>query len=566
MGVTALPTSYYNDVIIGGTGSSNLLGNIIINGNLTINSGITFSAINTIPTPVSYNINIKGNWTNNSGTFTAGTGTVTFDGASAQNITGATTFNNITLNNTPAGVIVAPGTNLTVKGNWTNSGAFNAGTASTVTFSGASVQSITGATTFNNITLSNTPNGVIVASSTDITVTGNWIDTGFFNSGLGTNKIIFNNTSIPQTITSTLGVGFNILQINSGSQVTLATNSNSYMSKQIINDGIFNGGSGTSSVFFTNLGSSISGTGVTTFNNLEITVTASMSSSTTFNIKGNFNNGAGFSNFTNTGTVTFNGVGAQTIIGATIFNNLTIANTATVVANRTLTLNSSITVSNTLTFSSGRIVLGANNLTYNGTTPTVGSPNSYVDTSTGTGSFIVGGGVTNSLFPVGNSTTYFPVMLITTVAGAKVRFGVGTGAGTTVPNSGIGSWFVFNGNDTSNKNFTIPNAILGATLGFYNGSTWFSYPLANVSGVGSTPATYTLSSTSFGGVEQQIAIFAPVVVTFYSIVTTGPWNSPATWSNAPTGAAITALPTTGTNTFIIQNNHTINVNNTADKC
>ncbi|MEI6750314.1 MAG: hypothetical protein WCM93_14250, partial [Bacteroidota bacterium] len=68
-------------------------GAITVNGNATLTSG-TFTA--------GANTNLKGNWSNNGGAFLAGTGnsTVTFNGTSAQTITGANTFNKLTINNT----------------------------------------------------------------------------------------------------------------------------------------------------------------------------------------------------------------------------------------------------------------------------------------------------------------------------------------------------------------------------------------------------------------------------------------------------------------------------------
>ena len=66
---------------------------------ITIQSGasLTISGV--------YNLDVKGNWSN-SGTFTAGIGTISFTGSLAQTITGATTFNNLTINNS-AGVTAA---------------------------------------------------------------------------------------------------------------------------------------------------------------------------------------------------------------------------------------------------------------------------------------------------------------------------------------------------------------------------------------------------------------------------------------------------------------------------
>lgn len=67
---------------------------LVINGNLTVPS----ASITLDNSANNRNISIAGNW-NNSGTFTPGTGTVTFAGSSTQTITGATTFYGLTLNN-----------------------------------------------------------------------------------------------------------------------------------------------------------------------------------------------------------------------------------------------------------------------------------------------------------------------------------------------------------------------------------------------------------------------------------------------------------------------------------
>lgn len=72
---------------------NNLNGGIIVNGDLTIVSP------NNVLNSNNFNIDLKGNWINN-GTFTAGTGTVTFNSTTTpQTITGATTFNNLVINN-----------------------------------------------------------------------------------------------------------------------------------------------------------------------------------------------------------------------------------------------------------------------------------------------------------------------------------------------------------------------------------------------------------------------------------------------------------------------------------
>jgi len=111
--------------------------------NFTISGG-TFTA------PAG-NVNAAGNWTNNGGTFTSGTGTVTFNGSSAQTIggTSATTFNNLTVSNT-SGDVTLSGVDATVNG--TGAGALNFTSGKIITgvntlIIGASTSTITGAGT-----------------------------------------------------------------------------------------------------------------------------------------------------------------------------------------------------------------------------------------------------------------------------------------------------------------------------------------------------------------------------------------------------------------------------------
>ena len=83
-----------NGDLINNGGSFNQGSDIVnITGNVVLNAG-TFTA-------GSSNINVGGNWTNNGGTFTPGQGTVTFNGASNQTITpGGSSFYNLTVNKT----------------------------------------------------------------------------------------------------------------------------------------------------------------------------------------------------------------------------------------------------------------------------------------------------------------------------------------------------------------------------------------------------------------------------------------------------------------------------------
>jgi hypothetical protein len=140
---------------------------LTVNGNFTLGTNVTFNArTGNFTGPIV----VKGNWTNN-GVFNSdsGTGTVTLSGSSAQTIggTSTTSFNSLTINNTETTTGVSLGNNITVNGtltigsgsrltansytitaagDWTNNGAFTAGTGK-VTFNRTGTSTISGSST-----------------------------------------------------------------------------------------------------------------------------------------------------------------------------------------------------------------------------------------------------------------------------------------------------------------------------------------------------------------------------------------------------------------------------------
>ncbi|MEO6719010.1 MAG: hypothetical protein ABIN67_01550 [Ferruginibacter sp.] len=84
----------YNNLILSNGGTKTAGAAITVNNALTISASTTFDA-------VTFTHTILGNWTNN-GTFTQGTSLVQFTGATNSTVSGATTFYNVTINKTLA--------------------------------------------------------------------------------------------------------------------------------------------------------------------------------------------------------------------------------------------------------------------------------------------------------------------------------------------------------------------------------------------------------------------------------------------------------------------------------
>ncbi len=179
------------------TNSLNVINDVAINtGTLTANN---------------LGISLGKNWTNNGGLFVPGSNAVNFIGATAQTIfkSGGETFNNISFSNagtktllsaiTASNVVVNSGSNLdvnttnnqiTVRGNFTNSGSFNA-RRGLVFLNGTVAQSIGGTsiTDFYNLTLNNN-------AGANITNAENLIGTLTLNNGtFNTNAQVFTMVS-----------------------------------------------------------------------------------------------------------------------------------------------------------------------------------------------------------------------------------------------------------------------------------------------------------------------------------------------------------------------------------
>ncbi len=151
-------------LILGGGGTKTAAGNLVINQDFNLLPGVTFdagsaSAVDTF----------KGQWSN-SGAILPHGGLVVFKSPGFQSITGTNVFSdlefagtgtkivsgdltingNITIH--PSATVQCSATPAQIKGTWVNNGTFD-GTDGTVTLNGAGAQSLTGNTTFNNLTL-----------------------------------------------------------------------------------------------------------------------------------------------------------------------------------------------------------------------------------------------------------------------------------------------------------------------------------------------------------------------------------------------------------------------------
>ena len=205
------------DIILSDGTTGNVINLTIGTGTVTVAGSVTESGGANINFNGAGNLNIANNFNYVSGIFTAGSGTLTYNGTNAQTVA-AVPYNNLTINkpmgiaainNTTIGgnltatageldinatttitgnVLIGAGGKiikttsdlLTVGGNWTNNGIFTEATGSVI-FNGSSTQTITGATSFNNLIVSKTIGSSLVLSA-NVTVSNDLtVNTGIFD-------------------------------------------------------------------------------------------------------------------------------------------------------------------------------------------------------------------------------------------------------------------------------------------------------------------------------------------------------------------------------------------------
>jgi hypothetical protein len=277
----------YGDVHFsnGGSNAKALAAGITVNGNLTINSGATFNA-------GVHSISLNGNWMN-SGVFNAGTVADLILNGTGKTITGATSFNRVTVN----GYYIVTGSDITYNGllNVTPTGIFLAGTG-TATVSG------------------DLTNAGILFSDGTTTFTGTTFQTiRLMNAIASTSTGVVNfNGNVSPLINATSSPLFATLNINNSGGVNPNISITVLVAFTVSSGAAFNGGISTHNF----AGAFINNGKVTSDGILNL----SPAYPTTIQLSG--------TGFSSTGVVVFGGAAPATITGApTSLKNVIIANT-----------------------------------------------------------------------------------------------------------------------------------------------------------------------------------------------------------------------------------------------
>ncbi|MBM2840653.1 MAG: hypothetical protein HW412_1181, partial [Bacteroidetes bacterium] len=466
-------------VLTSGTG----IPTVNLSGNFSLSGG-TLSMTGSASTG---NLNIAGDFSHTVGTITetsTGTGIITFNKAGTQTVTSTGTISNTVGFTIGATSTVDLLSDLTVGGNWTNNGTFNAGT-STVTFGGVATQAIAGSsiTSLNNLTITNTVAGGITAS-TNFNV-GGTLTVGAGATLIPAAAVVINSGGPVGTITGTGTIHITRTAATADylNQYKFATNT---LAGLILNY------SGTGAQTINGLSFAaltISGTGTKTLDGA-VTVNGALTlgAGTTLDvdITGNFgltvagNWVGGTGAFTpRNGTVTLNGT-AQTITGTTTFFNLTLSNSGAKTLTSLATVNGNLTLSGTASGTTAAVLTIAGNL----------------DVGSGT-SFTVGNNIT-----VTGTTTLSGTLTHTTTGTTKIFT-------SDVTISGTGNW-----NNGANEAISFGGSLL-------NGGTFTS---------GTGVHTFTGAAKTFSG-----TISIPSVTI----------NSPGAYQNDGTLTVATALIGTG---------------------
>lgn len=412
-GAQSISASTFNNLTVNKSGGNATLGGItVINGNLSINTGTldlsTFSANRSVQGgsctvsdgasllagatfPANYNLYTLANTSNE--TYAGASaqtvspltyGNLSFTGAGTKTLSGTTIVSG-NFNNGSGATLNGAANLLNVAGSWTNTGTFTPATG-TVVLSGSS-QTITGATTFNNtsVTGSYTAGGInlifngllalpsggtfatgtgIITLNGDVNIEGTFSNTGtlafggtaaqniLFKNAITSNIITFNGSNSPTLYTSAVPT-IATLTVNNTAGVNAVTDLLVTAGFNTTASGIFNGGFFTQEIQggFINNGTFTS-SGTTYFN---------PSAAQSLTISGN--------NFTSNGNVIFGGTASLSISGTpTTLTHVTFSNTTAVTPATNWTFGGNFILTNTAIFNAGSNTFTiAGDLTGNGT-------------------------------------------------------------------------------------------------------------------------------------------------------------------------------------------------------
>ena len=532
----------------------NVQSTMSLSASWTVTGSVAITATGSL-SPGANNIALGGSWTNN-GSFTCGTGTVTFNATTAGNtlngnMTGSNQFNNVTFINAAgawsfgansadvggnftitSGTVTAPSTILQVAGNFVHTAGTFTHNSGTVTLNGIGVQTIpTTATTFNNLTISNTgapisANGAITVINALSSVSGSTMNMLTFQllNGGSLNPTNFNGTlqtqyspgaPIPTGLTWGGTVTYNspttAMSISQGTYNNLTISGTSGARTFSAGNTVVNGNF--------NVGTAATTTGITTLGgNLTVGGNVTIGSSTTASIfdvsAGNYQvtvggNWSQYStaatipfNIGRVGLVVFNGTGPQSIattggtstVGFYNFENSNTSNTVSINSNTVITGNMTNDLGATLNAGSATLSVGsnwANNGAFTCGTSTV-IMNSSTSGKTLTGNMTGSNMFNNITFTMGGVWSFGANAAD---VGGNLTLGTGT---LTAPSTtlNIGGNFAHTGGTFNHNSGTIGFNGTGAqTLPGSAVTTFYNVNISNTGGTVTANGPFTINGT-----------------------------------------------------------------------
>ncbi len=464
-------------------------------GNITLTAGTLNGGSSTL-----YENNVNANAWNGTGTvFSAGTGTVNFGAAGNQTLSAtATTFNNLTLSN--SGIKTFNASN-TISGNLSISGTASA-SLSNGTNSPANSLTLGGYGQTNG-TWGGTGSGATYKNSTYFAP----VVTGIVN--------VSNPSCTPGTWLGGTTTDWNTASNWCGGVPTSATN---VVIPAGGNQPVIGVAGGLCNNITINTGATLTITGSNT-----LTVSGDWSNSGTFTA--------------NTSTVTYNGT-VQNLAGVT-YNNLIIS------GGNTKTMQGNVTINGTLTLTNGNISLGSSNfnLTLANNATVIGSfDNAHMIICDGTGYFVKQNTTAagfNMPYPVGTGTSYTPMNIagLTTANGSiSVR-----SVATHEPGANVSDlnryWDVVATGITTTANVSFLYINPGDVGTGGNQATYSPYVYTTTwqvpAGASAPSANPLLASPASGALTGHWTALEPNQ-TLYSYQS-GNWQNASTWTTDPSG-------------------------------